>query len=212
MQSSKAFVLTGLAALALAGCNSGSTVVTTPPPQLAYTQIDRLARPLVNELFASYGRHDVNNRSQPSDDPVVLGSDISIFMTGAGSVAQRSPQISAAIVSILTPDVIRADLSQPGPATYLGVETNGATGGKFGGRALTDDVVDISLGAVFGKTISTLGLAPDDGNANLATTLKRTDIVLTTDNVGPSAKHFQIGAQAGTSYTGVAFPYVGPPQ
>jgi hypothetical protein len=36
-----------------------------------------------------------------------------------------------------------ADLSKSGPASYLGVETNGATGGLFGGRALTDDVVDI---------------------------------------------------------------------
>ena len=212
MHFSKAFVLSALCALALAGCNSGDTTVTTAPPQLAYSQLDRLGRPLVNELFATFARHDANNRSQPSDDPVVLASDITNFMTGSRSVANRSPQITTAIISLLTPDVLRADLSQPGPASYLGIETKGLTGGTFGGRALTDDVVTISLGAAFGTTLSQLGLAPDDGNANLAMTLKRGDIILTTDNVGPTAKHYQIGTQAGTSYGPVAFPYLGAPQ
>jgi hypothetical protein len=57
---------------------------------------------------------------------------------------------------------------------------------------LTDDVVDISLGAIFGNTISALGLAPDDGKAIPA---------LTSDNVGPGAKHFK-----------TTFPYLGDPR
>ena len=56
---------------------------------------------------------------------------------------------------------MRADLSQnTTKAAYLGVETAGATGSAFGGRALTDDVVDIDLGVIFGSTIPSLGLAP----------------------------------------------------
>jgi len=91
----------------------------------------------------------------------------------------------------LVPDVLKADLSKQGNATYLGVETGGATGGLFGGRALTDDVVDLSLGVVFGTTISDLGLAPADGN----------DIpTLTSDNVTSSGKHFK-----------TVFPYLGNP-
>jgi hypothetical protein len=93
--------------------------------------------------------------------------------------------------AVLVPDVLRADLSQS-TAAYLGAETNGATGGKFGGRALRDDVIDISLGAIFGNTIPALGLTPDDGN-EIPT--------LTSDNVGPGGKHFL-----------PSFPYLGNPR
>jgi hypothetical protein len=90
-----------------------------------------------------------------------------------------------------------ADLSQSDGASYLGTEVaqalSGGTKSSFGGRALTDDVVDISLGIIFGNTIPALGLAPDDGNELPS---------FTTDNVGydQSVKH-----------TLVAFPYVGTP-
>jgi hypothetical protein len=64
---------------------------------------------------------------------------------------------------VLYPNVMKADLSQDTTtASYLGYETGGATGSKWGGRALDDDVVDISLGAIFGNTLSALGLIPDD--------------------------------------------------
>ena len=85
-----------------------------------------------------------------------------------------------------------ADLNQTDSAAYLGSETGGATGGKFGGRKLTDDVADISLGVVFGKTVSALGLAPADGK----------DIpTLTSDHVGAEGKHFT-----------ATFPYLGAPR
>ncbi len=156
-----------------------------------FIQQDRLARPVVNEVFASVTaqRHAINNRIQPNDDPHQIGRDIVQFMTGT---AGRSRAITAVVQSVLVPDVMTADLSQTGPAAYLGVETNGATGGRFGGRKLQDDVVDMSLGVIFGNTISQLGLAPDDGNAIPS---------LTTDNVGPGSKGFTN-----------SFPYLGNPR
>ena len=66
-------------------------------------------------------------------------------------------------------------LAEHEKAAYLGYETGGATGSKFGGRALDDDVIDISLGAIFGNTLSALGLIPDD---------HKEAPCLTTDNVG----------------------------
>jgi hypothetical protein len=156
-----------------------------------FVQQDRLARPIVNEALAtvSNNRHKINNRNNPTDDPNELANDIESFLTFP---ANRSRAIKDVIKAVLIPDVMIADLSKPGPASYLGVETNGATGGLFGGRALTDDVVDISLNIVFGTTISDLGLAPADGNEIPA---------LTSDNVGPEAKHFKD-----------KFPYLGDPQ
>jgi hypothetical protein len=107
-------------------------------------------------------------------------------------VAGRSDATANILKAVLIPDEMSADLSQTGvKAAYLGAETGGATGSKFGGRGLSDDVIDISLGAIFGPTISALKLAPDDGKESKC---------LTSDNVGPGGHHYLD-----------RFPYVGKP-
>lgn len=157
-----------------------------------FQQQDRLARPVVNEVFATVTgrRHEINNKINPTEDFQQIRNDILSFMKFP---AGRSDAIANVVASVLVPDVMIADLSQTGvPAAYLGVETGGATGSKFGGRKLTDDVVDISLGIIFGNTIPALGLAPDD---------RQEKPQFTTDNVGPEAKHFRS-----------TFPFVGDPR
>ena len=169
----------------LTGCNSGNSGLPGGGGgggnQTTYRQIDRLARPVVNEVLATVAnnRHLVNDINNPTDDPGELRNDIEAFLSHPQH--RRSAAIRNVIKNVLVPDVMIADLSKPGPAAYLGVETGGATGGTFGGRKLTDDVVDISLGIVFGNTVPALGLAPDD-NKEIPS--------LTSDNVGPGAKHF----------------------
>jgi hypothetical protein len=169
----------------------GLWTTTSVPSSDGYRQMDRLARPVVNEVFATVAndRHKINDEISPTDDINQLANDIQSFMTFP---AGRSQAITNVVKAVLVPDMMFADLSQSGPAAYLGYETGGATGGKFGGRKLSDDVVDISLGVVFGNTISALGLAPDDGNA-IPT--------LTSDHVDASGKHFLN-----------SFPYVGAPR
>lgn len=170
-------------AIGLAGCGGGSNGggingggSNTP----TFTQQERLARPLVNEVLATVAqrRHRANNVDNPTDDPGQLSTDIRGFMKFP---AGRSDAITNVVATVLVPDVMKADLSQSGPAAYLGVETGGATGGKFGGRKLQDDVVDMSLGIIFGNTVPALGLAPDDGK-EIPT--------LTTDNVDASGHQF----------------------
>lgn len=199
----------GLLALIVAGCGGGNdgpttptstpnptgttspTTVPTPSLTQTFSQTDRLARPVVNEVLATFAnnRHLVNDTDNPTNDPAQLANDIEGFLT---SPAGRSTQIKTVIKSVLVPDVMVADLSKSGPAAYLGVETNGATGSTFGGRKLTDDVVDTSLGVIFGNTIPALGLAPDDGK-EIPT--------LTSDHVGPGAKNYSS-----------TFPYLGAPK
>jgi hypothetical protein len=155
-----------------------------------YTQQDRLARPVVNEVLATVTqhRHEVNNKDNPTDDAFQLKTDIEAFLSFP---AGRSGAIRSVIEAVLVPDVMTADLSQnTTKASYLGAETGGATGSKFGGRALVDDVIDISLGVIFGNTISALGLAPDDGKEIPS---------FTTDNVGPHSDYQ------------TTFPYLGAP-
>ncbi len=163
---------------------------TSVPNGGLWTQRDRLARPVVNEVFATVAnnRHKINNEASPIQDASQLRNDILSFMTFP---AGRSEAIRNVIAAVLVPDMLTANLRGQG-AAYLGHETGGATGGTFGGRALSDDVVDISLGVVFGTTISDLGLAPADGN-QIPT--------LITDNVGPGGKQFTN-----------KFPYLGAPR
>ena len=170
----------------------GVWATTSIPNGASFDQRDRLARPVVNEVFATVAnnRHQTNDRIAPTQDVNELAGDIRKFMDEAFGANDRSAAHVNTIVAVLVPDVMKADLSQAGPAAYLGVETGGATGGKFGGRKLTDDVVDTSLNVVFGTTLSDLGLIPADGK-QIPT--------LTSDNVGP----------AGHNYSGV-FPYLGP--
>ncbi|MCW3098175.1 MAG: hypothetical protein JWL77_3793 [Chthonomonadaceae bacterium] len=185
----------GLASLAGCGSDNNSGPKT-------YTQIDRLARPAVNEVLATVAnnRHAINDTAVPSQDGQsgFLTDDIQTFMTTA---AGRSQATTDAVKSVLVPDVLVADLSQTGQAAYLGVETGGFTGGTFGGRKLTDDVVDVSLGVIFGGTVPALFPAvPDDGK-EIPT--------LTTDNVSytTAPKHYQDGV-----VSAAVFPYLGPAQ
>ncbi|HLO99160.1 MAG TPA: DUF4331 family protein [Fimbriimonas sp.] len=193
-----------LSAIILSGCGgtSGSTPValgeigvwatTNVKTGAVFAQQDRLSNPVVNEVFATFAndRHKTNNLASPDQDAANLATDIQSFMTG---VAGRSQAITDVVKSVFNQDVMVVNLASTAPnAAYLGVQTGGATGSTFGGRALTDDVVDVSLGVVFGNTVSALGLAPDDGN-QIPT--------LTSDNVGPDGKHFTN-----------SFPYLGSPR
>jgi hypothetical protein len=175
-----------LSVIVLAGCGGGGD------NDQVFNQVDRLARPAVNEVFAaaSNGQHKANNEIGPAQDGD-SGRIRDNIVSFAKNTAGRSDAIASTLGAVLAPDVLKADLNEAGPAAYLGVETGGATGGKFGGRKLSDDVVDISLGAIFGGTIPALGLTPDDGKA-IPT--------LTSDNVDASGKHFQ-----------ATFPYLGDP-
>ena len=182
-----------------------------------YVQIERLGRPAIKEAFEDFKLHDTTNRSDILDDKTLADSIKAFTMRAPPAGAGRSEAIADALVKTLIPDAIAADLRWPGPARYLGVETNGKSGlpiaviravpppgiygikkalgnpyRHFGGRDLKSPVIDLSLGAIFGSLVPKLGLAPEDN---------RETPCLTSDNVTPSAKHI----------TGT-FPYMGAPQ
>jgi hypothetical protein len=168
---SKRYIL-GLVTIALAGavaggCSSNSAGFNPQARQasagaasgtnVAYKQIELLSRPAVKEAFEMFEDHNTTNRSEPYADPVLQGQIKSFARTF------RSKIWADTLQAVLYPNVMKVDLSQnTTKAAYLGYETGGATGSKFGGRALDDDIIDISLGAIFGNTLSALGLIPDD--------------------------------------------------
>jgi hypothetical protein len=196
-QSIISFAAVYAVVLCTSSCNGGSTNVpnlNTGTAVTTYQQIERLGRPAVKELFQQFANHDGTNKTAPWQTPLssqTLYQEIGSFTT---TVAGRDAAHAATLQAILIPDEVAADLSQSGSAAYLGVETGGATGGKFGGRGLPDDVIDISLGAVFGTTLSDLKLIADDGKSSPC---------LTTDNVPQK--------NAADKVTPTTFPYVGAP-
>ncbi len=193
--------------------NAGTRSGTDTSSNVAYVQIERLARPAIKEATENFKDHDATNRSTITDDKVLQDS-IRYF---AKNVAGRSDAVATALVNVLTPDAIQADLAASGGARYLAVETGGKSGlpialirlvpnsgiygikkalgnpyRKFGGRDLNSPVIDIDAGAVFGSLIPKLGLAPEDHKESQC---------LSSDNVTPAGKHF-----------GDSFPYMGAPQ
>jgi hypothetical protein len=182
-----------------ASCNSSSSNPTPVPAAgiAGYHQVERLGRPAVKEATETFANHSITNTVSPQSatTDAVLAQSIVTFDTTVGG---RSAATAAALQSVLIPDELVADLSDrtDTKAAYLGVETGGFTGSKFGGRALQDDVISLDLGAIFGPTLSALGLVPDDGKESPC---------LETDNVSAAA------GQATDNITPTTFPYVGAP-
>jgi hypothetical protein len=199
----------GALGVGLIGCNGGSTSVpqfksgsalatplpTNPPTTTqSYVQIELLARPAVKEVFENFNDHKTTNAVEP-----YVGSPADPLQAEIKGTedALRPPKgaldYGATLASVLYPNELAADLANStDKASYLGLETGGATGGKFGGRDLGDDVVNISLGALFGNTLSALGVIGDDGQENTC---------LTNEHVAQNPSQ----AKSGT------FPYVATP-
>lgn len=133
-----------------------------------FTQRERLGNPLVSEVMIQKARHHAHNTGTPATDVGEFTDDLTGFVT---QVAGRDAGYASAIAGALLPDVLvtypkRDDIN---PATQV-FWLSWAFGG-YGGRRLTDDVVDIGLGVLFGSVLGnttnvTPGLTTDNVNAN----------------------------------------------
>ena len=190
----------------ISGVAPGSLATPLPSnptiPAGAYTQIELLARPAIKEALESFNNHKVTNKVEPYDkvnDPLYgeIKGTVNLVrppkMTATGAA-----DYGTALQGILYPNEIIADLSNTADkASYLGVETGGATGGKFGGRDIADDVVNIDLGAVFGGTLAALKVQPEDNQENNCLSQQSAD----------QKPSLQRPSQAAVP----TFPYVAPP-
>jgi len=160
----------GALGLGLAACGGGSSINTVPVPgPQKYTQIELLSRPAVKELFEKFVDHQITNAAEPYADTTLQGEIQSFTDALRPPNAALGSDYGKVLAAVLYPNWITADVSQAGGAAYLGNETGGATSATkstFGGRAITDDVIAISLGAVFGHTLPALGLQPEDNEEN----------------------------------------------
>jgi hypothetical protein len=169
----------GLAATACSDDNGGSTGPAVPR---MFNQVQRLGNPLVSEVLLSKRSHPTHGSIGPDQDAALVAPEVVDFLT---TVAGRDPAYIQAIAPALIPDVLVVDTSKDpsGPAGWLTWLPQ--LGGGYGGRKLTDDVVDLALTAVFGDAL---------GDAAHATPQ------LTTDFVGNDSPNIT-----------ATFPYLAPP-
>jgi hypothetical protein len=182
LRAGLAMLATGLS-LTASACSDDDDSITDPTVK-TYNQVQRLGNPLVSEVLLLKRDHIFHGSIGPQDDVANLAPKVKAF------VAQFRPSATSlqdAIAATLLPDMLTIDTSQPTTtAGYLSYVLS-PTGKGFGGRKLTDDVVDISLSAVFSDLLSPTQAACTPFN-----------LPLCTDNVGSHG-----------GFT-TAFPYLGP--
>jgi hypothetical protein len=111
-----------------------------------YDQTDFLGNPLVSEVTILKANHDAYNKTQPYNT-TTFRPQTEAFVTSFG----RPQALATVIGSVLYPDMIVVDASKnPNTAGWL----SWALANGWGGRKLTDDVVDVALSAVFSSLLN----------------------------------------------------------
>jgi len=148
---------------ALAGCNADS-FASGPDPDRVYSQVERLGNPLVSEVTLAKRNHAFHNTTAPSTDVANFTTELKAFIA---NVAGRNATVQNTLAAVLLPDMLIVQTDKAGStAGWL----TWALADGYGGRKLTDDVVDAGLAAIFGSLLDgsnvSAGLSTDNVAAN----------------------------------------------
>ncbi len=174
-----------LLVVAVAACDDDDNI-TDPNATRVFNQIERLGNPLVSEVFFPKRDHGLHNTKGPVSDPLTMeagGTDVPGHIKTFVASFGRSATIGNTLAAVLSPDML---LVFPNRAGTTAGWLSWALANGYGGRKLSDDVVDAGLTAVFGTLL--------DPNAG-------TVAGLTSDNVPATVRSF-----------GTAFPYLEVPR
>jgi hypothetical protein len=137
---------------------------------VVYDQVEFLGNPLVSEVTILKANHDAYNRTQPYNTATFGPQSLAFINAFRGA----QPVVANTLGAVLYPDMLIVESSRnPATAGWL----SWALAAGWGGRKLSDDVVDAGLSAIFGKIITAKGAYCD----NFA-------LPLCTDNVGANDK------------------------
>lgn len=166
-----------IAALALVMATGACSTELGPDPERVFNQVERLGNPLVSEVFFPKRDHAFHNATAPSTDAANFTALLESFVTSVGG---RSATVATTLSSVLLPDMLIVQTDRAGDtAGWL----SWALADGYGGRKLSDDVVDAGLLAVFGPLLDANNVSPG----------------LSTDNVSANDNTF-----------GTTFPYLPP--
>lgn len=165
-------VCAALALPLMAACSdddSSNGGTTGPSTTRTYQQIERLGNPLVSEVFFMKRDHGLHNNTAPATDVVNgFGDKIKAFT----NAFNRGPAIANTLAAVLVPDML---MVYPNRAGNTAGWLSWALANGYGGRKLSDDVVDAGLTAIFGNLL--------DANAAVLPGL-------TSDNISTSTRTY----------------------
>jgi hypothetical protein len=130
--------------------------------EVRYEQVEFLGNPLVSEVTIVKANHDRYNRTQPYNTAEFGGQSLAFINAFRGN----QPEVANTLGAVLYPDMLIVE-SNRNPATSGWLSWALANG--WGGRNLSDDVVDAGLSAIFGKIVSPNGAFCDNGQLPLCT-------------------------------------------
>ena len=152
--------------LGLAVAAAAATVVTAacnddnvgPAQTRMFDQVQRLGNPLVSEVLLAKRSHAQHGTIGPDEDNAMIEAEFRAFIA---TVAGRNQTVQNTLASVLLPDMLIVESGRdPSTAGYL----SWALANGWGGRTLSDDVLDASTMAVFGPLLD-----PDDVSPGLTT-------------------------------------------
>jgi hypothetical protein len=145
--------LLGLAIVA-AGCSDNNSTSSGPDLSRMYNQVQRLGKPLVSEVILAKRNHPYHGSVGPESDVAAFSQEIKDFV---GTVAGRSQAVQDGIAGVLLPDMLNV---QTDKATTTAGYLQDALANGWGGRLLSDDILDISTTAIFGPLLDTNNVSP----------------------------------------------------
>jgi hypothetical protein len=127
-----------------------------------YNQVQRLGNPLVSEVFLAKRSHPQHGVTGPADDPAMIADELKQFVH---TVAGRNDNVANTLAAVLLPDMLIVQTDKaPGTAGWL----TWALADGWGGRNLSDDVVDAGLSAIFGSLLDADNVSPGLTTDNVA--------------------------------------------
>ena len=155
------------ALLSLVGCSGSGNHAEV------FAQLDRLARPVINEVFATVaGTATKSTTKRLQGRREGLSKDVQKFMTVAAG-RNQAPTIDV-VKAVVAPDVLKETWTRwPGRSPWKSRRRSDRR--QFGGRKPTDDVIDISLvialGTLLARSVQRGGIQPALGMMTFASGL-----------------------------------------
>ena len=154
--------------LIAAACSKDNSV-TGPSTARVYVQVQRLGNPLVSEVFFPKRDHALHGSSAPSTD---VANNFAGKIKAFTDAFNRGNAIGTTLGAVLVPDML---MVFPNRASTSAGWLSWALANGYGGRKLSDDVVDAGLTAIFGNLL--------DPTATVLTGL-------TSDNISTSVRSY----------------------
>lgn len=151
------------ASVLTAACGTDDEMPATGPAGVrVFNQIERLGNPLVSEVFLAKRNHAFHNVGAPSTDVANHATELKAFVA---AVAGRDQTVQNTLAQVLLPDMLIVQTDKaPSSAGWL----TWALANGYGGRKLTDDVVDVGLAAIFGSLLSPNNVSPGLATDNVS--------------------------------------------